>query len=47
MLTASLVWLGGSDVAREGLWRWVDDGSRLEDGFTVWADEEGPDKRDR
>ena len=39
---ARYVWLGGSDIAKEGEWRWVD-GRLMSDGYTKWGHGGEPD----
>jgi len=38
-------WIGGNDIAEEGVWRWVDDDTLVETSFTNW-DETQPDNTD-
>merc|ERR1712117_419255 len=30
-------WIGGTDTAEEGVWRWVEDNSLVDDSFTNWG----------
>merc|ERR1712117_82874 len=40
LVSYSTTWVGGNDEAAEGVWRWAEDGSLVEDSgsFTNWGE---------